>query len=55
MALVCASIGCPLLRNEAFRAEILDQQLDEQTKIFLADSKKFKIDKAGKLETESGG
>ncbi len=36
-ALNCASIGCPLLREEAYRAEILDTQLEEQLLRFLAD------------------
>ena len=30
-ALVCAAVGCPPLRNEAFTAERLDGQLEEQT------------------------
>lgn len=37
-ALVCASIGCPILRSEAYTAEKLDQQLDEQTKLYLHNS-----------------
>ncbi|MCB0390762.1 MAG: DUF547 domain-containing protein [Bdellovibrionales bacterium] len=37
-AVNCASIGCPALRNEAFNAENLDKQLEEQTRIFLLDS-----------------
>ncbi len=36
-AVNCASIGCPALREEAFVAERLDAQLDEQTRRFLAD------------------
>jgi len=40
----CASIGCPPLRDEAFRAADLDQQLDEQTKAFLNDSSKNRVD-----------
>ena len=34
-AVNCASLSCPDLRNEAYRAERLDQQLDEQTRSFL--------------------
>lgn len=30
-ALVCAAIGCPKLRNEAYRAEAIDGQLEDQT------------------------
>jgi Protein of unknown function, DUF547 len=45
MALVCASIGCPFLRREAFIGGSLDTQLDDQTRKFLADPDKFKIDR----------
>ncbi len=34
-ALVCAAIGCPPLRNEAYSAERLDAQLDDQARAFL--------------------
>lgn len=34
-ALVCAARGCPPLRGEAYTAEKLDVQLDDQGKIFL--------------------
>jgi len=37
MAVVCASIGCPMLRNEAFVAERLDAQLDDALRRFLSD------------------
>ncbi|QLF71438.1 DUF547 domain-containing protein [Peteryoungia desertarenae] len=36
-AVNCASIGCPDLRAEAYSGQALDRQLDEQTKLFLAD------------------
>ncbi|UCD15237.1 MAG: DUF547 domain-containing protein [Candidatus Omnitrophota bacterium] len=36
-ALVCAAKGCPPLRNEAYRGAKLDDQLNDQGKIFLAD------------------
>ncbi len=36
-ALVCASIGCPMLRNEAFTAEKLEAQLGDAMKRFLSD------------------
>lgn len=45
MALVCAARGCPTLRNEPYTAEALDRQLDEQSRAFLADPRKFKIDR----------
>lgn len=33
----CASVGCPMLREEAYVAERLDSQLEEQTRRFLSD------------------
>lgn len=36
-AVNCASIGCPMLREEAYVAERLDRQLEEQTVRFLSD------------------
>lgn len=33
----CASVGCPMLREEPFVAERLDAQLEEQTRRFLSD------------------
>ena len=43
MALVCASYSCPILRNEAFSANKLNAQLDEQVRLFLNDSKRNQI------------
>lgn len=37
MAVNCASVGCPMLREEPYVAERLDQQLEEQTIRFLSD------------------
>lgn len=45
LAVVCASIGCSPLRGGAFTAEGLDEQLDGQARDFLADPKKFRIDR----------
>jgi hypothetical protein len=45
-ALVCASISCPRLRNEAFTAAKLDRQLDDQGKDFLNNPAKNKVGKA---------
>lgn len=36
MAIVCASVSCPDLREEAYRAVQLDAQLDDQARRFLA-------------------
>lgn len=35
--LVCASKSCPVLLNEAYTADKLDQQMDTQAKVFLSD------------------
>lgn len=44
VALVCAALGCPPLRNEAFTAERLDAQLDDQARRFLAQRAKNRVD-----------
>ena len=36
-AVNCASIGCPALREEAYRGEVLESQLDQATRRFVAD------------------
>ncbi|MGE0557767.1 MAG: DUF547 domain-containing protein [Burkholderiales bacterium] len=36
-AVNCASVGCPMLREEAYVAARLDAQLEEQTRRFLSD------------------
>lgn len=43
MALVCASKSCPILLNEAYTAEKLEEQLIRQTKVFLTDTFRNKI------------
>jgi hypothetical protein len=46
-ALVCAAIGCPPLRSEAYAAARLDAQLDDQARIFLLRSpEKNRVDVA---------
>lgn len=45
-AVNCASIGCPALRAEAYRGSKLDQQLDEQTALFLNDRSRNRVEKA---------
>ena len=45
-AVNCASYSCPVLRAEAFKAEKIDQQLDEQARAFINDPKRNKITKA---------
>ncbi len=39
-AIVCASMSCPKLRNEAYEADKLDAQLDDQAKSFLSNRSK---------------
>jgi len=39
-AIVCASLSCPPLRREAYRAERLEEQLDDNMRRWLADPRK---------------
>lgn len=48
-AVNCASIGCPRLRNEAFTAEKLEAQLEEQTKLFMLDTTRNELDASNKV------
>src|SRR3990172_8630172 len=41
MAIVCAAMGCPPLRNEPYTADRLDSQLDDEAQRFLANPEKF--------------
>jgi hypothetical protein len=45
-ALVCASISCPRLRNEAYVGSQLDRQLEDQGRNFLNNPSKNKISKS---------
>jgi hypothetical protein len=45
MALNCASMGCPSLGSAPFNAGNLDEQLDNQTRQFLAKPENFSIDR----------
>jgi hypothetical protein len=49
MALVCAARGCPPLRQEPYKAEMLNEQLDDQTRRFLSERNNFFIDKKQRL------
>jgi hypothetical protein len=44
VALVCAANGCPPLRSEAFTAERLSAQLDDQARRFLAQRGKNRVE-----------
>ncbi len=46
LAIVCASVSCPDLRTEPYRAEKLDKQLNDQARAFLHNAKKgLRVDK----------
>jgi hypothetical protein len=45
-SLVCAAVGCPLLRPEAYRAERLEAQLEEDALRFLQHPDKLRFDPA---------
>ncbi|MCW8849176.1 MAG: DUF547 domain-containing protein [Melioribacteraceae bacterium] len=48
-AIVCASISCPQLRHEAYSAEKLEEQLQDQTIKFFGDQTKNKFDEKNKI------
>ena len=47
MAVNCASIGCPALRDEAYVADRLDAQLDDSVRRFLSDRSRNRADEKG--------
>jgi hypothetical protein len=50
-AVNCASVGCPMLREEAYVAARLDAQLEEQARRFLSDRSRNRYDPgSGRLE-----
>jgi hypothetical protein len=50
-AVNCASIGCPMLREEAYVAERLERQLEEQARRFLSDRSRNRYNpQTGRLE-----
>ncbi len=50
-AVNCASVGCPMLREEAYGAERIDAQLEDQAQRFLSDRSRNRYDAAkGALE-----
>lgn len=48
-AVNCASISCPPLRSEAFVADQLDQQLDDQMKLWLNDKSRNEVNLSKKI------
>lgn len=54
VALVCAAIGCPPLRTEAYVADRLDEQLNDQSRTFLQSPKGLVVDRVnGKAHISS--
>lgn len=49
-AVNCASIGCPMLREEAYVADRLERQLEEQAARFLSDRSRNRLADDGRLE-----
>jgi hypothetical protein len=45
-ALVCAAVSCPPLRNEPYQGETINEQLEDQTKAFLARPDGLRVDRA---------
>ena len=43
-AINCAAKSCPPLRPEAFRGDILNQQLDDSTRSFINDPKSYRLE-----------
>lgn len=51
VAVVCASVGCPMLRDEAFTAAGLEAQLEDAMRRFLSDRTRNRYNpRSGKLE-----
>lgn len=48
-AVNCASVGCPMLREEAYAAARLEAQLEEQARRFLSDRSRNRV-REGRLE-----
>jgi len=48
-ALVCAAIGCPPLRNEAYRADQIDKQLEAQTRYVHTHDRWLRHERNGKV------
>ena len=53
-AVNCAAVGCPPLRAEAYVATRLNEQLEDNTRVFLRDSRRNRYDsEASVLELSS--
>ena len=49
MALVCAAMSCPQLRNEPFEADRLKEQFADQAKKFIGGRLRFRMDRAKRI------
>ena len=49
-AVNCASVGCPMLREEAYTSDRVDAQLEEQSMRFMTDRSRNRANAEGKLE-----
>ncbi|MCH8966413.1 MAG: DUF547 domain-containing protein [Planctomycetes bacterium] len=47
-ALVCAAIGCPRLRNEAYQAQRIEEQLEDQTRYVHSHDRWFRYQRGAK-------
>ncbi|MFM8475884.1 MAG: DUF547 domain-containing protein [Planctomycetaceae bacterium] len=52
-AIVCASIGCPRLLNEAYVPDRLEEQLAMNTRDFFSRPQNFQLDKSGTMHVSS--
>jgi hypothetical protein len=52
-AIVCASIGCPRLLNEAYTPDRIEEQLAMNTRDFFSRSQNFQVDKSGVMHVSS--
>jgi len=48
-ALVCAAMSCPPLRREPYRGATIDEQLDDQGRIFLNDPRRNRFDRSARV------
>lgn len=52
-AIVCASIGCPRLLNEAYAPDRIEEQLAMNTRDFFSRSQNFRVDQSGVMHVSS--
>ena len=52
-AIVCASVGCPRLKNEAYTADKLEQQLRENTLDLFSRSQNLQVDSGSRTSALS--